>query len=130
MDYHFEYDHRLYSVPSELLGAKVDVRATATVVEVWRGGARVTSHERSYGPKGTAVTKPPSARAPRVGLVAAGAAGGLGGIDRPEDGRGGGGDPGAPNAPGDGPEGVPGLDAGAAPGNPRPRERQAVHRRK
>ncbi|MGK3961562.1 IS21 family transposase [Sorangium sp. So ce118] len=58
IDYHFEYDHRLYSVPSELLGAKVDVRATATVVEVWRGGARVTSHERSYGPKGTAVTKP------------------------------------------------------------------------
>lgn len=58
IDYHVEYDHRLYSVPSELLGAKVDVRATATVMEVWRSGARVTSHERSYGPKGTAVTKP------------------------------------------------------------------------
>ncbi|WP_437619073.1 IS21 family transposase [Sorangium sp. So ce1151] len=57
IDYHFEYDHRLYSVPSELLGAKVDVRATATVVEVWLRGARVTSHERSYGPKGMAVTK-------------------------------------------------------------------------
>ena len=58
LDYHFEYDHRHYSVPSTLISAKVDVRATATVLEVWRGGARVTSHERSYGPKGTAVTKP------------------------------------------------------------------------
>jgi len=58
VDHHFTYDHRYYSVPCELVREKVDVRATATVVEVWRGGARVTSHERSYGPKGTAVTKP------------------------------------------------------------------------
>jgi transposase len=58
VDYHFEYDHRLYSVPHELLQQKVDVRATATVIEVWRNHRRVTSHERSYGPKGTAVTKP------------------------------------------------------------------------
>jgi len=58
IDYHLEYDHRHYSVPCALMNAKVDVRATATIVEVWRAGARVTSHERSYGPKGTAVTKP------------------------------------------------------------------------
>jgi transposase len=58
VDHHLEYDHRHYSAPCELIGAKVDVRATATVVEVWHGGMRVTSHERSYGPKGTAVTKP------------------------------------------------------------------------
>jgi transposase len=58
VDYHFEYDHRYYSVPCELMSEKVDVRATVQVVEVWRGGARVTSHERSYGPKGSAVTKP------------------------------------------------------------------------
>ena len=38
--------------------AKVDVRATATIVEVWRDGVRVTSHERSYGPKGTVITDP------------------------------------------------------------------------
>jgi hypothetical protein len=37
---------------------KVDVRATATVIEVWRDHQRITSHERSYGRKGTAVTKP------------------------------------------------------------------------
>jgi transposase len=58
IDYHFEYDHRVYSVPSTLMNATIDVRATATVVEAWRGGVRVTSHERSYGPRGTAVTKP------------------------------------------------------------------------
>jgi transposase len=58
IDYHLEYDHRYYSVPCALISAKVDVRATATIVEVWRDNARVTSHERSYGPKGTAVTKP------------------------------------------------------------------------
>jgi transposase len=58
IDYHFEYDHRHYSVPCALINAKVDVRATARVVEAWRGGMRVTSHERSYGPRGTAVTKP------------------------------------------------------------------------
>ncbi len=67
VDYHFEYDHRHYSVPCELINAKVDVRATATVIEVWRDRQRLTSHERSYGPKGTAVTqpehRPPSHRA-------------------------------------------------------------------
>jgi transposase len=58
IDYHFEYEGRHYSVPSTLINARVDVRATATVVEAWRDRARVTSHARSYGPKGTAVTKP------------------------------------------------------------------------
>lgn len=58
VDYHVEYDHRHYSVPCELITAKVDVRATATVVEVWRNRLRIASHERSDGPKGTAVTKP------------------------------------------------------------------------
>lgn len=58
IDHHVEFDHRYYSVPCELITAKVDVRATATIVEVWRDRVRVTSHERSYGPKGTAVTRP------------------------------------------------------------------------
>lgn len=58
IDYHIEYDHRVYSVPCALINGRVDVRATATVVEVWNGGGRVTSHERSYGPRGTSVTKP------------------------------------------------------------------------
>jgi transposase len=58
LDHHLEYDHRFYSVPCELISAKVDVRASATMIEVWRANRRITSHERSYGPKGTAVTKP------------------------------------------------------------------------
>ena len=58
IDYHVEYDHRYYSVPFELVNEKVELRGTERIVEVWRGGVRVTSHERSYGPKGTAVTKP------------------------------------------------------------------------
>ena len=58
IDYHIEYDHRFYSVPCALINGRVDVRATATVVEVWHGRERVTSHERSYERKGTSVTKP------------------------------------------------------------------------
>jgi hypothetical protein len=58
LDYHAEYDHRFYSAPCELISSKVDVRASATVIELWRDRMRITSHERSYGPKGTAVTKP------------------------------------------------------------------------
>ena len=58
IDYHVEYDHRFYSVPCALMNSRVDVRATATVIEIWQCGVRVTSHERSHGPKGTAVTDP------------------------------------------------------------------------
>ncbi len=58
IDYHVEYDHRFYSVPCALMNSRVDVRATATVIEIWQGGVRVTSHERSHGPKGAAVTDP------------------------------------------------------------------------
>jgi transposase len=58
IDYHVTFDGRYYSVPSELIQERVDLRITATVIEVFHGGARVTSHERSYGPKGAQVTKP------------------------------------------------------------------------
>jgi transposase len=58
IDYHVAYDDRVYSAPCTLINDKVDVRATATIVELWYDGRRITSHERSYGPKGTAVTKP------------------------------------------------------------------------
>lgn len=58
IDYHVEYDHRFYSVPCALINGRVDVRATRAVVELWHGGARVASHERSFERKGTSVTKP------------------------------------------------------------------------
>jgi transposase len=56
IDYHVAFDHRFYSVPVALVGARVEVRATASVVEIFHREERVTSHRRSFGPKGTAVT--------------------------------------------------------------------------
>jgi transposase len=47
IDYHVEFDHHFYSVPSTLLRQEVDVRATATTVEMYVRGERVASHPRS-----------------------------------------------------------------------------------
>src|SRR5262249_46148911 len=44
------------SVPYALVGAGVEIRATATAVEILHRNTRVASHPRSYGPKGSAVT--------------------------------------------------------------------------
>ena len=46
IDYHLEFERHLYSVPYQLVGTRVDVRAT-TVVEVFHCGRRVASHVRS-----------------------------------------------------------------------------------
>jgi transposase len=66
IDYHVDFDGRLYSVPHTLVGERVEIRASITTVEIWYGGERVHGHLRSYGPKGTAVTcevhRPPSHR--------------------------------------------------------------------
>jgi transposase len=56
IDYHVDYDGRLYSVPHQLIGAEVEIRATTSIVEILHGNARVVAHRRCYGPKGTAVT--------------------------------------------------------------------------
>jgi transposase len=56
IDYHCEHDGRVYSVPYALVHRKVEVRATATTVELFHEGERVATHFRSYGPRGTAVT--------------------------------------------------------------------------
>jgi transposase len=56
IDYHIEYEERYYSVPHALIGAKVSVRATRHVVEIFHGGERVASHRRCYGRKGTPET--------------------------------------------------------------------------
>ncbi len=48
IDYHIEVDHHYYSVPYQLLRERVDVRLTATTVEVFRKGERVAAHARSY----------------------------------------------------------------------------------
>ena len=46
-NYHVEFDEHHYSVPYTLYGHELDLRATATTIEVFRGGKRETSHERS-----------------------------------------------------------------------------------
>jgi transposase len=55
-DYHVEFEDNFYSVPYQLLGEKLELRATETTIEIFRRGSRITSHERSYG-KGKYVTK-------------------------------------------------------------------------
>ena len=47
IDYHVEFDAHFYSVPHQLFGRHVEIRATLHVVEVFEGGVRVASHIRS-----------------------------------------------------------------------------------
>jgi transposase len=49
IDYHVEVEARYYSVPYQLARQAVEVRATATLVEVFHRGRRVASHVREYG---------------------------------------------------------------------------------
>jgi len=46
IDYHIEVDKRCYSVPHRLVGTRVDVRLSATTVEVLHQGQRVATHPR------------------------------------------------------------------------------------
>jgi transposase len=48
IDYHVELKDHFYSVPYSLAGQKVDLRYSATTVEVLHRGVRVASHARSY----------------------------------------------------------------------------------
>ena len=48
IDYHSEFDHHWYSVPYQLTQQEVELRATATTVEIFHKGLRVASHARSY----------------------------------------------------------------------------------
>ena len=49
IDYHVEFAHKYYSVPFQFVRQQLDVRATTTTVEVFRGGRRVASHPREHG---------------------------------------------------------------------------------
>jgi transposase len=57
IDYHVDYESHYYSVPFGLLREKLDVRATAMMVEIFQRGDRITSHVRSYV-RGQHTTKP------------------------------------------------------------------------
>ena len=50
IDYHVEFDNHWYSVPYHLTQQEVEVRATASIVEIFHRGVRVASHARSYDP--------------------------------------------------------------------------------
>jgi transposase len=47
IDYHVEIDRHYYSVPYQLAGQQLEARYTATTVELFLGGKRVTSHVRN-----------------------------------------------------------------------------------
>lgn len=56
IDYHVEFDRNYYSVPYQLVGEKVEVRATRRVVEIYSKSTRIASHPRSPG-RGQYVTQ-------------------------------------------------------------------------
>jgi transposase len=56
-DYHVEVDRHFYSVPHALVREQVEVRLTASVVEVLHRGRRVASHRRSYKEGGFTTSK-------------------------------------------------------------------------
>jgi len=49
IDYHVAVEHNYYSVPSQLLHARVEIRLTAAVVEIFLKGRRIASHRRRVG---------------------------------------------------------------------------------
>ncbi len=49
IDYHIEYERRYYSVPYQLVRQRLDVRASAGVIEIFKGTRRVASHAHEYG---------------------------------------------------------------------------------
>ena len=57
IDYHVAFDGRLYSVPHALVGERIEIRATASTVEILHAGQGVASHRRSYAREGTAITE-------------------------------------------------------------------------
>jgi transposase len=50
IDYHVEFERHYYSVPYALTGQLVELRATATTLEIFHRGERVASHARNRQP--------------------------------------------------------------------------------
>jgi transposase len=57
IDYHVEVDRHYYSVPYQLIREQVDVRLTATTLEILFKNRRVAAHKRSYVPGGFTTLK-------------------------------------------------------------------------
>jgi len=47
IDYHVEFEKHFYSVPSQLLRAQVEIRATERLVEIYHQGGQVALHPRT-----------------------------------------------------------------------------------
>ena len=71
IDYHVEFEKRYYSVHYRRVHQRVEVRATAAMIEIFQNNERIALHRRSYGPKGTYVTDPHSStrKPPRLGVA-------------------------------------------------------------
>ena len=50
IDYHVQFDRHFYSVPYTLTGQRVEIRSTATTIEIFHCGQRLASHARSHQP--------------------------------------------------------------------------------
>jgi transposase len=50
IDYHVQFDRHFYSVPYTLTGELVEIRSTATTIEIFHRSQRVASHPRSHQP--------------------------------------------------------------------------------
>jgi hypothetical protein len=50
IDYHIEFERHYYSVPYQLTGQEVELRASPTTLEVFHRGVRVASHIRNSVP--------------------------------------------------------------------------------
>lgn len=48
VDYHIEYDRHFYSVPYQFRGEVVEIRATASTIEILRRGKRIATHPRGF----------------------------------------------------------------------------------
>jgi transposase len=57
IDYHVVVENHYYSVPHTLVGEQVDVRLTASTVEILHSGRRIAAHARSHR-KGGFTTEP------------------------------------------------------------------------
>jgi len=58
IDYHIEFERHYYSVPYQLTGQAVELRASPSTVEIFHRGVRVASHVRSSVPhEATTVTE-------------------------------------------------------------------------
>jgi transposase len=110
IDYHVEFAGYFYSAPYQLVGLRLDVRATESTIELFFKGRRVTSHVRRHDEKDKyahadrAHAKGP----PGPGGVDTGAPGELGEEDRPVNGEARRGADGPPRPPAAGLQSLPG----------------------